>query len=1027
MTSPRPEMTSDEPLADQSSDCPDVASPPSLAAVEEEPIDSPERSPGGPEGPESDSDSEDSDSGQSGVSNISGLNWKPNAGPICWVQDQIGAGVDPREVLHTIRPGLGPIPGHIDDITLWKLVIEILSEPPRREKLRHVNTLSDVVRLIRGATNVIVLTGAGVSVSCGIPDFRSRDGIYARLAVDFPDLPDPQAMFDIHYFRRDPRPFFKFAREIYPGQFKPSPCHRFIRMLERQGKLLRNYTQNIDTLEQQAGIENVIQCHGSFATASCQRCRYRVPAEEIREDIFQQRIPACPRCPASASVVSITSGSGRNDSTAAGGGSDSTAAGSGSDSTAPGGGRSDSTAPGGSGHGGVDKGEDLKATCSSADAATAGEAKLNVKGGATEGATCGTTDATGGAAAGVSSSATPNTSSATDSITTAAASTSSNTTTADSSITTPASTSTHAPTQPSTHRSASVDVHDVFVASATDSADGEAMAAAAAAADASDVIGVDEALTHGAEAAMHGKTHQHGNVHGHGVSHGHRSTHKHGERHGHGRPHQRHEKAEGHDEVNHHSGVTHHHGATHESHQHSHKHHRMKSQSSHTSNSNCEGSTTSSGSTKPSAHAESASEISAKSGEDSSRIPTVSSSEWTSSEQVSSEQGHTEERTATVDEDTADSGFAASTREAEDDGARPSGKDDRPPSIMKPDIVFFGEGLPDEFHRSMELDRERCDLLIIIGSSLKVRPVALIPSSVNPDVAQILINREPLPHLNCDVQLLGDCDVIVHHLCHLLGGSFSELLTGDGDKSPTLPLRELTELPPRPAPSAPSSPLADPTNENDTDALRHCWQRKLKESVAARLPEGTYLHQPPSRYIFPGAEVLVDPDDSDSDRDSLDSDRGSDDESPTADGDHLNNSTDTPETGVTPPHTDSCPPTPPGRTATSGASSGAPGTCSTSTAEEETSATPTVNPSSTSDIEKEPETVGSSGSALKRPISETLGEEESDVKRPAFGGGGEPGVSSATAKTTPATAPAGDSGGAQSASENATGSAEAIS
>ena len=42
-------------------------------------------------------------------------------------------------------------------------------------------------------------------MSCGIPDFRSRDGVYARLSVDFPDLPDPQAMFDIHYFRKDPR------------------------------------------------------------------------------------------------------------------------------------------------------------------------------------------------------------------------------------------------------------------------------------------------------------------------------------------------------------------------------------------------------------------------------------------------------------------------------------------------------------------------------------------------------------------------------------------------------------------------------------------------------------------------------------------------------------------------------------------------------------------------------------------------------------------------------------------------------
>lgn len=71
-------------------------------------------------------------------------------------------------------------------------------------------------------------------------------------------------MFDINYFSQDPRPFYKFAREIYPGQFKPSPCHRFIKMLDKQKKLLRNYSQNIDTLEQVAGIENVIECHGKF-------------------------------------------------------------------------------------------------------------------------------------------------------------------------------------------------------------------------------------------------------------------------------------------------------------------------------------------------------------------------------------------------------------------------------------------------------------------------------------------------------------------------------------------------------------------------------------------------------------------------------------------------------------------------------------------------------------------------------------------------------------------------------------------
>jgi len=51
-----------------------------------------------------------------------------------------------------------------------------------------------------------------VSVSCGIPDFRSQDGVYARLAEEYPDLPDPQAMFDIEYFKKNPRPFFKFAK-----------------------------------------------------------------------------------------------------------------------------------------------------------------------------------------------------------------------------------------------------------------------------------------------------------------------------------------------------------------------------------------------------------------------------------------------------------------------------------------------------------------------------------------------------------------------------------------------------------------------------------------------------------------------------------------------------------------------------------------------------------------------------------------------------------------------------------------------
>ncbi|XP_039402888.1 NAD-dependent protein deacetylase sirtuin-1 [Mauremys reevesii] len=232
------------------------------------------------------------------ASRASSSDWtpRPRIGPYTFVQQHLMIGTDPRTILKDLLPETIP-PPELDDMTLWQIVINILSEPPKRKKRKDINTIEDAVKFLQECKKIIVLTGAGVSVSCGIPDFRSRDGIYARLAVDFPDLPDPQAMFDIEYFRKDPRPFFKFAKEIYPGQFQPSLCHKFIALMDKEGKLLRNYTQNIDTLEQVAGIQRIIQCHGSFATASCLICKYKVDCEAVRGDIFNQVVPRCPRCP----------------------------------------------------------------------------------------------------------------------------------------------------------------------------------------------------------------------------------------------------------------------------------------------------------------------------------------------------------------------------------------------------------------------------------------------------------------------------------------------------------------------------------------------------------------------------------------------------------------------------------------------------------------------------------------------------------------------------------------------------------
>ncbi|KAF8892118.1 SIR2-domain-containing protein [Infundibulicybe gibba] len=197
-------------------------------------------------------------------------------------------GVDLCPELQTRRPST----------LLYFLRVMMSRELQMRDKLLQYNTIDDAVNLIRSSSRIIILTGAGISVSCGIPDFRSRDGLYASLKNGGRfDLDDPQQMFDIYYFKENPSDFFSsFASQIYPSNFVPSPCHRFIKLIEDKGKLLRNYTQNIDTLETQAGVQRVLQCHGSFATASCTNCHRKVPGSDIEDDIMHQKVPLCTIC-----------------------------------------------------------------------------------------------------------------------------------------------------------------------------------------------------------------------------------------------------------------------------------------------------------------------------------------------------------------------------------------------------------------------------------------------------------------------------------------------------------------------------------------------------------------------------------------------------------------------------------------------------------------------------------------------------------------------------------------------------------
>ncbi|XP_035224999.1 NAD-dependent protein deacetylase sirtuin-1-like [Stegodyphus dumicola] len=243
---------------------------------------------------------------------------------------------------------------------------------------------------------------------------------------------------------------------------------------------------------------------------------------------------------------------------------------------------------------------------------------------------------------------------------------------------------------------------------------------------------------------------------------------------------------------------------------------------------------------------------------------------------------------------------------------------------MKPDIVFFGEGLSDEFHEALANDKDVCDLLIVMGSSLKVRPVAMIPSSIPTNVPQILINREPLKHLTFDIELLGDCDVIIGEICHRLEtewvidediprSQLKEIPISVSSKRSAVVANEAVSLdsaevnnnfessssqaetydPSNIPPSEESNScdcrglssikLSDSEdgsnqeqppietssskkNESDFEDVydsKHIWPTSSRESISKRLPDDSYLYFPPSRYIFKGAEVYRDGEDDD--------------------------------------------------------------------------------------------------------------------------------------------------------------------
>ncbi len=154
--------------------------------------------------------------------------------------------------------------------------------------------VAQLAELVRGARSVVALTGAGISVPSGIPDFRTpRTGLWEKV--------DPMEVAHIDAFHSDPVRFWRFYGERFAtlGDKQPNGAHRALVAMEERGLLDAVITQNIDMLHRKAGTRDLVEVHGSIASGSCLSCRAdAVALEQVRARVASEAdgVPRCSEC-----------------------------------------------------------------------------------------------------------------------------------------------------------------------------------------------------------------------------------------------------------------------------------------------------------------------------------------------------------------------------------------------------------------------------------------------------------------------------------------------------------------------------------------------------------------------------------------------------------------------------------------------------------------------------------------------------------------------------------------------------------
>lgn len=149
-----------------------------------------------------------------------------------------------------------------------------------------MNTVSEIVDVIKNSDNVVFFGGAGVSTESGIPDFRSVDGLYNQ-KYDYP----PETILSHTFYRRKTSEFYRFYRDkMICKDAQPNVIHNTLARLEQEGKVRAVITQNIDGLHQMAGSKEVLELHGSVHRNYCEKCGKFFDADYIMN---AKDVPMC--------------------------------------------------------------------------------------------------------------------------------------------------------------------------------------------------------------------------------------------------------------------------------------------------------------------------------------------------------------------------------------------------------------------------------------------------------------------------------------------------------------------------------------------------------------------------------------------------------------------------------------------------------------------------------------------------------------------------------------------------------------